>query len=287
MRIKFRKIYLLSIFVALLIIAFDFYIYFVMGGFLKRFFWPILILALTLAWLHFWMDFYGEIKRQKGVELQFLEFVRSLVETVKSGITLPMSILHVSKEDYGALTPHIRKLSHQVEWGITLHKALVTFAEDTDNEVIKRSVSIIIEADESGGDIGEVMSSVAESVINVKKMKEERKASTYSQVVQGYIVYFIFIGIMLVLQLWLFPKLVNLRGPLQSGLGMLGGVGGGGVEPMNLDFVFFSLIMIQGFFAGIMIGKFSEGTLKNGLIHSLILMTLAAVIITTARGTLL
>jgi hypothetical protein len=91
---------------------------------------------------------------------------------------------------------------------------------------------------------------------------------------------------MLVLQLWLFPKLVSLQGPLQSGLGMLGGVGGGG-EPMSLDSVFFGLIMIQGFFAGIMIGKFSEGTIKQGLIHSLVLMTLAAMIITTAKGGLL
>jgi len=286
-RIKFRKIYLLSIFVALFIVGADFYIYFVSQGFLKRFFWPILIIALTLGWLHFWSDYYKEIKRQKSIELKFLEFVRNLVETVKSGITLPMSILHVSKEDFGALTPFIRKLSHQVEWGIPLHRALVTFAEDTDNSVIKRSISIIIEADESGGDIGDVMTSVSESVMNVKKMREERRASTYSQVVQGYIVYFIFIGIMLVLQLWLFPKLVNLQGPLQSGLGMLGGVGGGGGEAMNLDSVFFGLIMIQGFFAGIMIGKFSEGTIKQGLIHSLILMTSAAMIITTAKGSLL
>ncbi len=287
MRIKFKKVYLLSIFAALIIIGADFYFYFVVGGLLKRFFWPIMIVALTLGWLHFWIDFYGEIKRQKGIELQFLEFVRSLVETVKSGITLPMSLLHVSKEDFGDLTPFIRKLSHQVEWGIPLHKALVTFADDTDNPVIKRSVSIIIEADESGGNIGDVMDSVAESVINVKKMKEERRASTYSQTVQGYIVFLIFIGIMMVLQLWLFPKLISLRGPLQQGLGMMGSVAGGAAEIANLDFVFFSLIMIQGFFAGLMIGKFSEGTIKQGLIHSLILMTLAAILITTARGSLL
>ena len=40
----------------------------------------------------------------------------------------------------------------------------------------------------------------------------------------------------------------------------------------------------QGFFAGIMVGKFSEGSLKQGLLHSLILMTTAALIITTAKG---
>ena len=59
---------------------------------------------------------------------------------------------------------------------------------------------------------------------------------------------------------------------------------GSGGEPVNLDTVFFSLILVQGFFAGIMIGKFSEGTIKQGFLHSLILMTSAALIITTAKG---
>lgn len=287
MKLKFKKIYLLSIAFALFIVIFDVYSYFISKGFLKRFFWPILILALTVGWLHFWIDFYKEIKRQKGIELKFLEFMRSLVETVKSGITIPMSIIHVANEDFGELTPHIKKLAHQVSWGIPIHRALVTFADDTGNKVIKRSISIIIEADQSGGNIGDVMGSVAESVLNVKQIKDERRASIYGQIVQGYVVFFIFIGIMLVLQLWLFPKLTSLKGPIQSGLGGVLSSSEGEGSAMNLDSAFFSLIMVQGFFAGIMIGKFSEGSVKKGLIHSLILMTLAAILITTARGGLM
>ena len=90
-------------------------------------------------------------------------------------------------------------------------------------------------------------------------------------------------NIMLILQLWLFPKLTTMQGSLQGTVGGLGSLVGNG-ETMSLDKVFLGLILIQGFFAGIMIGKFSEGTFKQGLIHSLVLMTLAAVIITTAKG---
>lgn len=53
---------------------------------------------------------------------------------------------------------------------------------------------------------------------------------------------------------------------------------------MNLDRLFFSLIMIQAFFAGVMVGKFSEGSIKQGLLHSLILMTISALIVTTVKG---
>ncbi len=102
-----------------------------------------------------------------------------------------------------------------------------------------------------------------------------------------YIVFFVFIGIMLLLQVKLFPMLGNISGSLSEGLsasGLGGGVFGQSGEDVNLDKLFFSLIMIQALFAGIMVGKFSEGTVKQGLLHSLILMTVSALIVTTVKG---
>lgn len=286
MRLKFRAQYLIGISTALLVLGLDFYLYFLRQ--ITRWFWPIVVIAINIAWLQFWIDFAKENRRQKEIELKFLEFVRNLVENVKSGISIPKSILQVTDENYGALTPYVKKLAAQIEWGIPMHKALTTFSNDTGNRVIKRAISIVIEAEESGGDIGDVLESVSGSVVAVKKMKEERRATTYSQIVQGYIVFFVFIGIMLILQLWLFPKLMEMSGSIQEGLGGLGGLAAlkGGEQMTDVQFsrVFFGLILIQGFFTGIMIGKFSEGTLKQGLLHALFLMTLAALIITTAKG---
>lgn len=246
-----------------------------------RIFFPVLILALLISSLHFWIDFFREIKRQKQIELLFLNFTRSLVESVKSGVSIPKSIQNVSRKNYGELNPFIKKLANQLEWGIPTRKALITFANDTENKVIQRSVSLIVEAEQSGGDITDILSSVVGSVVSIKKMKEERKTMVHSQVVQGYIIYYVFIGIMMALDLWLFPQLGKTAG---ASAGNIGGISLGGASSFDLGPVFFSLILIQGFFAGIMIGKFSEGTLKNGLMHSLIMMVSAALIITTLKG---
>ncbi|HLD15319.1 MAG TPA: type II secretion system F family protein [Candidatus Nanoarchaeia archaeon] len=272
---KFKPVYLIGIFLAIVLLAANFYLFY--GS---RWFAAGIILCITIGWTLPWIDFLSESKRQKEIEFYFLEFTRNLVESIKSGISIPRSILHVSNKDYGALTPFVRKLSGQIELGIPVRKALVTFANDTENNIIIRAVSIVNEAERSGGDIRDVLDSIVDSVFNVKKLKLERKASVFSQIVQGYIVFFVFIGIMLILQLWLFPKLTGLSTSIDSG------VGGITIKDSGLDFdkIFFALILIQGFFAGIMIGKFSEGTLKQGLIHSLILMTSAALIVTTAKG---
>ncbi len=280
MGVSFKPVYLLSILLGLFVLGADVYLFY---G--QRLFYPLIIISLVIASLHFWIDFFAEIKRQKEIGVRFLGFVRNLVESVKSGVSIPKSIQNVAKKDYGELTPYVRKLSNQISWGIPTRKALQTFALDTQNKVIKRSVSIIVEAEQSGGDITDILSSVVDSVVNVKKMREERKAMVHSQIMQGYIIYYVFIGIMLALELWLFPQLINsgAGAALQAGTG-IGGVSLGGADALDMGPVFFSLIMVQGFFAGIMIGKFSEGTLKTGLLHSLIMMVSAALIITTAKG---
>ena len=279
--IEFKAAYLAWIVLAVFLLGVDVALF--LG---TRWFVPLIILAVTVAWSNFWYDVYRENKRQKEIELQFLEFMRNLAEAIKSVISIPKAIIHISKKDFGALNPYARKLANQIECGIPTKTALMTFSGDTNNAVIKRSVSIIIEAEKSGGDITDIITSVVDSVVTIKKMKQERKTSTHSQIVQGYLVFYIFIAIMLALQLWLFPKL----------LGLSQAVKGGGSSPLsfvevgsdmiNLDFAFFSLVLIQGFFAGIMIGKFSEGTIKRGLIHSLILMTTGALIITLVKGTI-
>jgi len=285
MRIRFQNKYLVGISLGIFILIINF-IFFLKS----RWFVAIIILALTIAWLQFWIDFFLEVRRQKEIELKFLEFIRSLVGTVRSGIPVPAAILHISTGDFGSLTPYVKKLANQIEWGIPIHQALITFSNDTENGVIKRSVSIVIEADKSGGDIGDVLESVSASVFNIKMLKEERKSSTHSQIVQGYIVFFIFIAIMLMLQVWLGPQLLSSLGGSDSmaipDTGFLPGIGaksGAGSE-IDLDKVFFALVIIQGLFTGIMIGKFSEGKLKQGLLHSLILITLATLIISIVKG---
>jgi pilus assembly protein TadC len=249
-----------------------------------RWFMVGIVLAFAAAGAPFWFSLLHENRRQREIELQFLEFMRSLTESVKSGISIPKSIVHVAKKDYLVLNPFVRKLANQIESGIPTRRALQIFAADTSNTIIKRSISIIVEAEQSGGDISDILTAVVDSVVNVKKIKEERKSSAYSQIVQGYIVFYIFIVIMLSMQLWLFPKLIGLSSNLQAGLAGSNLLGAG--SAFNLDATFFSLIMIQGFFAGIMIGKFSDGSIKQGLLHSLILMVTSALLITVIKGSI-
>ena len=283
MKLKTRHIIGIIIGVALIAISL---ILFRSSNFIK----PLIVFGVIIATIQFWVDMITENKRQNELELQFLEFSRALESTVRSGIPIPKAIKQISSSDYGALTPYVKKLTNQLDWGIPLSEALIVFAKDTTNKVVKKSVSILNEAERSGGNIEVVLNAVTNSVLQIKKIKEERKANAYSQLVQGYIIFFIFIAIMLILQIYLMPQLGDISGALFQGLrgGFVNYVETGGVETssqLNLENIFLALISIQGIFAGLMIGKFAEGEIKAGIKHSLIL-TISGYFISTMALTI-
>ena len=171
MKLRFKSEYWIGIILGVLVIVLDFYFLFKP---MSRWFKPLLLLGVLIAFFLFFIDFLKENKRQKEIEIKFLEFVRTLVGTVKSGIPLPQAIYKMSGSDFGSLTPYIKKLANRTEWGIPAKEALVMFANDTGNDVIKRSIEVVVVAERSGGNIEDVLESVTDSVLQVKKLKDER-----------------------------------------------------------------------------------------------------------------
>jgi len=270
---------------------------------------PLIVIAVSIGWSQFWIDFFVNSRKQKELESMFPEFVRNLVGAVKSGMPVSKAIIYVSKTDYGALTPYVVKLANQVEWAIPVHKAFLNFANETKNGVIKRSIATVIEAEISGGNIEDVLETVTTSVIEIKKIKMERRTSIHSQLVQSYVIFIVFLGVMVVIQNLLIPYISdieskNLESVSQGGsLALSSSSLSGAIRPIDIDYssvgafigtfgawltsirgVFLMLSLIQAGFAGVVLGKLAEGDMKSGVKHSLILMTIAFFAITLAQG---
>jgi flagellar protein FlaJ len=223
----------------------------------------------------------GRISAEK--EEMFLEFARNLVESVKTGTPISKSIINMKNKDYGVLNENVRKLANQISIGIPLNKALNVFAEDIGNKTISRALVLIGQAERAGGQIGEILESVAEAVSLSDKLKKERKATIQTLVVQGYIIFIVFIVIVLVMQFKIIPMVSGIAEVGSLGLGVVGGGGGSSVDPQEISNAFLNLLLIQGFFSGLTIGKLSEGNIKYGIKHSFALMLLSFLIATGAN----
>lgn len=215
-------------------------------------------------------------------EEMFLEFSRNLVESVKAGLSISKSIINVKDKEYGSLSHHVQKLANQIQMGIPLNGALQTFSKDVGNKTISRALTLIGQAEKAGGDIGEILEAVANSVNATDKLKKERKASISTLVVQGYIIFFVFLVIILVMQFKILPMISGIASI--GTVGAVGGVGAGaGGDSADISSAFFYLLLIQGLFSGLTIGKLSEGSIKAGIKHSFALMFSAFIVSSIAK----
>jgi len=224
-----------------------------------------------------------ETKVENEKEEMFLEFARNLVESGKTGIPISKSIINAKDKSYGVLSRHIKKMANQISLGIPLEIALEVFSKDVNNKTISRAITLIGQAEKSGGNIEQILEAVAEAVNTSDKLKKERKATISSLVMQGYIIFFIFMVIVLILQF----KII----PMVGGIGSSGSVGGAGLgisglgdlKQLDVSNAFFYLLLIQGLFSGLTIGKLSERNFKAGIRHSFTLMFLAFVVASVAN----
>jgi flagellar protein FlaJ len=202
---------------------------------------------------------YTQYARLKKIESLFPVFLRDVTENINAGMTLPQAIRATTNNDYDALTLHTRDMNAKISWGIPFERVLEDFAKSAGSQNLKRTVKTIIEAHRSGGTMNTVLDAVADSLREIEKIKKERSASVYSQMINGYLIYIVFLGVMIGLSSFLLPTFQF----EQSAADL----------PQVFPEMFRSLVIIQGFFAGIAVGKMAEGTFLAGVKHALVLST--------------
>jgi len=221
--------------------------------------------------------FYARYKESKEVESQFIIFITDFTEAIDSGMTLPMALRYCEKRDYSVLTPHIKSITAQVDWGIPFREALKLFSKKIESVPVKRAITTIIETYKVGGKISDTLKAVGESLLEINKIKAERSVSVQSQILTSYLIFFVFIFILVILQSFLIPALT----PTGDVTGM-STIGGGIIPEIFPPELFVNFIVVQGFFAGLATGKMSEGSVVAGVKHSIVLITIGYSIFTFA-----
>ena len=218
----------------------------------------LMIVSILIAIVFPFIVQYQKYRLNKEIEERFPDFLRDVSANIKAGMTLPQAVMTTKKTDYGKLDPFLDKMAVQIDWGVPFNKILNNFSKGK-TKVIQRTVSAINESIKGGGNLTETLDAIGASIIEVNTIRKERQGATYSQMLTGYVIFFVFLGVLVALQRFLIPSL-NI-----SGAGFAGTM-------MNYGIMFRQLILIQGFFSGMVIGKMSEGRIVSGLKHSIILM---------------
>src|SRR5581483_1034192 len=108
-----------------------------------------------------------------------------------AGMTLPRALLAASKGVYGALTPEIKQMSAQVEWGISFTDALERFAERVRTPLIVRTVSLVTEAARAGGSVVDILNAASSDAREIQQILDDRRRQMGIYSVIIYVSFFV------------------------------------------------------------------------------------------------
>jgi flagellar protein FlaJ len=149
------------------------------------------------------------------------------------------------------------------------------FAKKVGTMPIKRSVTTIVESYKVGGNISDTLKAVGRSLTEIDKIKKERSASIQSEIFNCYIIFFVFIFILIVLQVFLIPALGKPAPTMGEPTG---------VKIQIEPYMLVNFIIVQGFFAGLAVGKIAEGSIIAGIKHSIVLVVSGYLIFSLASN---
>jgi flagellar protein FlaJ len=216
-------------------------------------------------------------KHTREIETRLPDFLRDVAEAGRFGMTLADAIVIASTGRYGRLTPEIKKMAAQIEWGVPASEAIRLFAERVKTPLVNRMSSIIRKANDAGGNVADVLSMVSHDAKESILTQEERNVTMSTYVMVVYISFFVFIATILILQLQFLPKMEEAGRTVseaaeEQGLTEIPGVNIQVSVIADVSFIFLLSVVVHAVGDGILAGVIQSGSIPIGMRHSFIML---------------
>ena len=220
---------------------------------------------------------YNWVRKIDGI---FPDFVRDLASSRRAGMTFTKAILFTSKGSYGLLTKEIKKIAQQISWGSSVEEALTAFANRVNTTSVKRTISLIIEASRSGGNVADVLDVASQDALEIKQLDGERRVNMLSYVVVIYVAMLVFMAIIAILAGVFIPTITG-----EAAEGLSGTLGGGGfVGQETIIQLFYFATLAQSMGTGLVAGIFEDGHIESSVKHIFILVLISWIVFKFVLG---
>ncbi len=234
--------------------------------------------------------------RATEIEKVLPDALQLMSANVRAGMTIDKALWLSARPEFGILEEEIKRAGAKTIAGKPLKTALTEMAAGINSEILDRTVKLIIEGIESGGELAHLLEEIAGNIRVTQSLRQEIKASvtTYSL----FILFAAGIGAPLLFAISLFfvETMAKLYSPSVLGsietTGAAGGFGGGGflsrasAPTITADQLFLfaiSSIAVTTIFGSLIIGLIQSGQEKKGLKFVPILLTISLVIFFVAQ----
>ncbi|MEK6868889.1 MAG: type II secretion system F family protein, partial [Nanoarchaeota archaeon] len=143
--------------------------------------WTTILLSIAALWMLvfavilfiLWVIFYIAVdlkifKRKVDIEDVLPDYLQLTASNIKAGMTIDRALWYAVRPRFGVLANEIETVAKETMRGEDLKTALRKFSDKYDSVLLKRSIILLIEGIEAGGEIGDLLNKIA---INVQENK--------------------------------------------------------------------------------------------------------------------
>ena len=243
----------------------------------------VFVAALWMALTAYALDARREKARIRAYERAFAQFLFEMADAMRGGLDPAKSVVELSSTYTNIMAKPLRIAADGIRMGRPFNAVLRNMVAPMKSALISRYAGLIADASTAGGETAAVVHRAAKDMDDFIKIEQERSNQLALPVAVLYIAYGILMAVLFAL-LYIAPSLGTLNISIIGSAPLSGSATGAtvpklGVDTLRDDFLYLGLIVSIG--TGAIIGAFTEGKVKYGLIHSLGLAaaTLAAFII--------
>jgi flagellar protein FlaJ len=236
---------------------------------------PIYINFLPLGFFYEW-----NVYSRKGITNTLSDDLRQLASANNTGMTLLQSLRTVSQTSSGKLADEFEVIAKKVDYGMSLHEALIEFNNKYHIPRLARTIKLITEAERASNHITDVLSTAAQASENNDDIERERKSRTRMQVAIIIMTFLSLLGVMAILQVQFIGTLADVTQEASQATegGGAGGAGagfGGQVNADQLSLLFFHAVTFQAITSGLIAGYIRDAKILSGVKYIVILQSIA------------
>ena len=203
-------------------------------------------------------------KENMSVLRGLTRFLRDMTETRKTGMSPEKCMRTLSDRDYGGFTKHLKLMSRQIGWGVSLRRIYNDFAERVHGWLARAGMFILIDSIDVGGGAPETLDTLATFMEDLEEMEREKRATLKPLMLVPYLTAVMLVVVIVIL-------VVFMRGLLKIARIY--------ISIPEFVHMFLPPVVIIAIVSGLVAGKISEGTIAAGFKHAMIMaiITLVAV----------
>jgi flagellar protein FlaJ len=221
-------------------------------------------------------------RRERKMMNRFPDALKQIASANSVGMTLTESLETTAENTSGRLGDELMLVKNDIKWNNDVNFALIKFANRVQVPIITTTMKLITEANESTGDIEDVLSIASKNVETQVRLRKERNAAMIMYTAVILISYVVYLFVIALLDM-MFLSVIEEMGAEQ-------GSGGAGDSPdseqfdvagLNVDrfrLVFYHSTIVQAFGSGLISGYLSSNDIRSGIKFALVLCVVSSII---------